>query len=55
MLTDIFKKKTDEEIIVAEPVKSTDDGEKRDSLIYIADSVKRFQKELVQNELSSLT
>ncbi|MCR5341844.1 MAG: chemotaxis protein [Butyrivibrio sp.] len=55
MLTDIFKKKTEEPIVEVQPVKGEIDAEKRDSLIYIADSIKTFQKELVQNEVTALT
>ena len=55
MLTDIFKKKTEEPIAEVQPVKGEIDAEKRDSLIYIADSIKTFQKELVHNEVTALT
>ena len=55
MFTDIFKKKTEEPEVTVQPVKSGMDPEKRDSLIYIADSIKTFQKELVQNEVAALT
>jgi methyl-accepting chemotaxis protein len=55
MLTDIFKKKTEEPIVEVQQVKGEIDAEKRDSLIYIADSIKNFQKELVQNEVAALT
>lgn len=56
MLTDIFKKKENEVAAApAQAVKVADDGEKQESLIYIANSIKTFQKELVQNELNSLT
>ena len=55
MFTDIFKKKT-EEVDIQVNVPSVDmDEAKKKSLIYIADSVKKFQKELVQNEVTSLT
>ena len=55
MFTDIFKKKT-EEVDIQVNVPSGDmDEDKKKSLIYIADSVKKFQKELVQNEVTSLT
>ena len=55
MLTDIFKKK--EEVVVQPTAASNTemDKEKRESLIYIADSVKEFQKLLVRNEVTSLT
>ena len=55
MFTDIFgKKKTEAEI---EPVaqKENYDKEKFESLIFLADSIKNYQKELVQNEVNSLT
>ncbi len=56
MLTDLFKKKNETEMEQqAQAVKASDDGEKLESLVYIADSIKSFQKELVQNELNSLT
>lgn len=55
MLTDIFKKKTEEPIVEVQQVKGEIDAEKRDSLIYIADSIKTFQKELVHNEVTALT
>ncbi len=56
MLTDLFKKKNETEMEQqAQAVKASDDGEKLESLVYIADSIKNFQKELVQNELNSLT
>ncbi|WP_035786638.1 methyl-accepting chemotaxis protein [Butyrivibrio sp. XPD2002] len=55
MLTDIFRKKTEEPIAEVQPVKGEIDAEKRDSLIYIADSIKTFQKELVHNEVTALT
>ena len=55
MLTDIFKKKNEQ--VAASQVKETarDDSDRLKSLIYIADSIENFQKELVQNELNSLT
>ncbi len=55
MLTDIFKKKNEE--VAASQAKETarDDSDRLKSLIYIADSIESFQKELVQNELNSLT
>ena len=55
MLTDIFKKKNEE--VAASQAKETarDDSDRLKSLIYIADSIENFQKELVQNELNSLT
>ncbi|WP_022763824.1 methyl-accepting chemotaxis protein [Butyrivibrio sp. XPD2006] len=54
MLTDIFKKKN--ETVENQPkVEVKDDSERLQSLIYIADSIEVFQKELVQNELNSLT
>ena len=54
MLTDIFKKKN--ETLENQPkVEVKDDSERLQSLIYIADSIEVFQKELVQNELNSLT
>ncbi len=54
MLTDIFKKKQEEEIapVVAAPAV---DKEQKEALVYIANSIKSFQKELVQNEVNSLT
>lgn len=52
MFTDIFKKK---EEIVVQPVNNDMDEEKKDSLIYIANSIKTFQKELVHNEVTALT
>ncbi|SDB58138.1 methyl-accepting chemotaxis protein [Butyrivibrio sp. INlla16] len=55
MLTDIFKKKTEEIAETVAAPKSAADDEKRESLIYIADSVKKFQRELVENEVTSLT
>ncbi|SEL68585.1 MULTISPECIES: methyl-accepting chemotaxis protein [unclassified Butyrivibrio] len=55
MLTDIFKKKTEEIAETVETPKSASDDERRESLIYIADSVKKFQRELVENEVTSLT
>jgi methyl-accepting chemotaxis protein len=55
MFTDIFKKKTEEVNIEVNAPKADMDESKKKSLIYIADSVKKFQKELVQNEVSSLT
>lgn len=54
MLTDVFKKKN-EDVDIQPKVEVKDDGERLKSLIYIADSIKVFQKELVQNELNSLT
>ena len=55
MLTDIFKKKNEE--VAESQAKETarDDSDRLKSLIYIADSIESFQKELVQNELNSLT
>lgn len=53
MFTDIFKKK--EEEVVVQPVRNEMDEEKKDSLIYIANSIKTFQKELVHNEVTALT
>ncbi len=56
MLNDMFKKK---DVQVTANLK--DDGQKQayeermDALVYIADSIKRYQKELVQNEVNSLT
>ncbi len=55
MLTDIFKKKTEEVDIPVNTPKADMDEDKKKSLIYIANSIKKFQKELVQNEVSSLT
>ncbi|WP_051207386.1 methyl-accepting chemotaxis protein [Butyrivibrio sp. AE3006] len=55
MFTDIFKKKTEEVNIEVNAPKEDMDESKKKSLIYIADSVKKFQKELVQNEVTSLT
>ncbi|WP_022777485.1 methyl-accepting chemotaxis protein [Butyrivibrio sp. AE3009] len=56
MLTDMFKKKDEAEVNQqTQVVKSSVDAEKMESLVYIADSIKTFQKELVQNELNSLT
>ncbi len=55
MLTDIFKKKTEEVDIPVNAPKADMDEDKKKSLIYIANSIKKFQKELVQNEVSSLT
>ena len=56
MLTDMFKKKDGAEVNQqTQVVKSSVDAEKMESLVYIADSIKTFQKELVQNELNSLT
>ena len=54
MLTDIFKKKN-EDVDIQPKVEVKDDDERLKSLIYIADSIEVFQKELVQNELNSLT
>ncbi|WP_022767251.1 MULTISPECIES: methyl-accepting chemotaxis protein [unclassified Butyrivibrio] len=55
MLTDIFKKKNED--VAASQAKETarDDSDRLKSLIYIANSIESFQKELVQNELNSLT
>ena len=56
MLTDIFKKKNKDAVVdMPKAEVAKDDGEKLQSLIYIADSIEVFQKELVQNELNSLT
>ncbi len=56
MLTDIFKKNDGAEVNQqTQVVKPSVDAEKMESLVYIADSIKTFQKELVQNELNSLT
>ena len=56
MLTDMFKKNDGAEVNQqTQVVKSSVDAEKMESLVYIADSIKTFQKELVQNELNSLT
>ena len=55
MLTDIFKKKNEEAVAEPKTENTKDDGERLKSLIYIADSIEVFQKELVQNELNSLT
>ena len=56
MLTDIFKKKNEDTVVdMPKAEVAADDGEKLQSLIYIADSIEVFQKELVQNELNSLT
>ena len=54
MLTDIFKKKN-ADVDIQPKVEVKDDDERLKSLIYIADSIEVFQKELVQNELNSLT
>lgn len=55
MFTDIFGKKNTE--VENAPVIQTDntDKEKFESLIFLADSIKNYQKELVQNEVNSLT
>lgn len=55
MLTDIFKKKNEEVAAVPNTEAVRDDSDRLKSLIYIADSIESFQKELVQNELNSLT
>ena len=55
MLTDIFKKKNEEAVAEPKTESTKDDSERLQSLIYIADSIEVFQKELVQNELNSLT
>ena len=55
MLTDIFKKKNEEVAAVTNTEAVRDDSDRLKSLIYIADSIESFQKELVQNELNSLT
>ncbi len=55
MFTDIFKKKIEEVDIQVTAPKTDMDEDKKKSLIYIANSIKKFQKELVQNEVSSLT
>ena len=50
MLTDMFKKKDEAEVNQqTQVVKFSVDAEKMESLVYIADSIKTFQKELVQN------
>ena len=54
MFTDIFKKKTEEQDDHKIQTSSPTDSDKMESLVYIADSIKTFQKELVQNELNSL-
>ena len=51
MFTDIFKKKTEEPVEAVKPVRNEMDEEKKDSLIYIANSIKTFQKELKYNIL----
>jgi methyl-accepting chemotaxis protein len=55
MLTDIFKKKNEEVAAAPNTEAVRDDSDRLKSLIYIADSIESFQKELVQNELNSLT
>ena len=55
MFTDIFKKKTEEPVAAVQVDKSEFEAEKKDALIYIANSIKSFQKELVHNEVTSLT
>ena len=55
MFTDIFKKKNEEVAAVPNTEAVRDDSDRLKSLIYIADSIESFQKELVQNELNSLT
>ena len=49
-----FRKKEDENINTAVPSQNTGNGNK-DALIYIADSIKACQKNLVANEVNSLT
>ena len=49
-----FRKKEDENINTAVPSQNTENGNK-DALIYIADSIKACQKNLVANEVNSLT
>jgi len=49
-----FRKKEDENINTAVPSQNTENGNK-DALIYIADSIKACQKNLVENEVNSLT
>ncbi|WP_408071738.1 methyl-accepting chemotaxis protein [Butyrivibrio sp. JL13D10] len=55
MFTDIFKKKTEEPVAAVQVDKSEFEAEKKDALIYIANSIKTFQKELVHNEVTALT
>ncbi len=54
MITDLFKKKDVVEVQKVQVVSAPDDGERLESLVYIADSIEKFQKDLVQNELNSL-
>ena len=55
MFTDMFKKKSEEPVNQQIQAPASTDKEKMESLVYIADSIRAFQKELVQNELNSLT
>ncbi len=55
MFTDFFKKKNDNVLDETTVVKEDNTKEKNDSLIYIAHSIKQCQKELVSNEVGSLT
>ncbi len=54
MFSDIFKKKNEAQVSQEVTAPSRKDDDKMASLVYIADSIKTFQKELVQNELNSL-
>ncbi len=55
MLTDMFKRKSEVPVNQQIQAPASTDKEKMESLVYIANSIRAFQKELVQNELNSLT
>ena len=54
MLSDLFRRKNQETEEVVETSRQEFDEEKKNSIIYLANSIKSCQKELVQNELNSL-
>ena len=54
MFTDILKKKNQDAEVVQVKDRSGFDQEKADALVYLAGSIKNYQKDLVQNELNSL-
>ncbi|MCR5404657.1 MAG: chemotaxis protein [Butyrivibrio sp.] len=54
MFTDILKKKNQDAEVLQVKDRSAFDQEKVDALVYLAGSIKNYQKDLVQNELNSL-
>ena len=54
-MLDMFKKNNEADVKQqTQAASAPNNAEKMESLVYIADSIKTFQKELVQNELNSL-